>query len=123
MLTILLFVHLIMNASNFTNVSSTSGLLQSINSGLSADCQCGIPNLLGVAMLFIIFVVITAVSAFKADLPVAAAFGAFVATVAALLLQTPGLALIDSTMVYVFGGLTVMFILLAMVAGTKSPFR
>ena len=117
----LMFVHLILNNSNFTNASSTSGLLQGVNAGLQT--QTTIPNPLGDAILFILFIVASSVTAFKVDLPVAAAFGSLITTVIAVLLQTPGLALVGSTMPYIFGGLTVMFIFIALLAGAKSPFR
>ena len=116
----LLFTNLILNNSNFSNVNSTAGLLQGINNGLAQNST--FPNPLGTAIVVIVFMVVMMVAAFRADLPLAAASGSLMATGTALLLQTPGIAIVGSTLVYIFAGLTLFFMFLYLISGSKSPF-
>lgn len=125
LMVIALFNYLIINNATWNSTNSTSGLLQNINGGLSADepVPGQFANPLGSALVILVFVLCAGIAALKIDLPLAGAFGSLIAAGTALILQTPGLALVGNTLPYIFGGLTVMFIFIALLAGTKSPFR
>ena len=120
---IAMFTNLIVGNSTWNTTNSMSGLLGNINKGLQVDSNGTIPNPLGSAIVIMVFIIAAAVTSFKTDLPLAAAFGAMLATGTSLLLQTPGLALVGVNLPYIFGGLTIFFIFIAMLAGAKSPFK
>jgi len=119
----LLFNYLIIGNSTWNSTSSTSGLLQNLNSGLGVDSNGTFANPLGSAIVVVVFIVVVGITSFKIDLPLAAALGSLIATATALLLQTPGLAIVGSVLPYVFGSMTLFFIFIALLAGTKSPFK
>ena len=118
-----LYTNLIIGNATWNSTSSTSGLLQNLNKGLQVDTNGKFANPLGAAIVIMVFVICLAVASFTVDLPIAAAFGGLVGTGTALLLQTPAIGIVGPVLPYVFGSLTVIFILLALAAGTKSPFR
>lgn len=119
----MLFTNLIINNTCFNNVNGSGSLLNCTNNGIVASANLPVSDPLGLAILFMVFIILTSVASFRTDLPLAAAFASLVCVGISLLLATPGLALIGPNIIYLFIGLTLLFMLLALLKGTRSPYR